>query len=126
MAGAAPGQHQQERGHHQQGAQPLVPGKPSLHTRLSSQSTVQVFQASHLKGVLLDWAGRVANLGCVRRVVVVVSRLVKGRLRSVTPLTLLHQRSSISTSILQPYTLSLPIWVQSSMRLQTSTLRQLV
>ena len=54
---------------------------------------MQVFQASHLKGVLLDWAGRVANLGCVRRVVVVVSRLVKGRLRSVTPLTLLHQSS---------------------------------
>ena len=82
-------------------------------------STVQVFQASHLKGVLLDWAGRVANLGCVRRVVVVVSRLVKGRLRSVTPLTLLHQSSSILTSILQPYTLSLPIWVQSSMGLHT-------
>ena len=60
---------------------------------------MQVFQASHLKGVLLDWAGRVANLGCVRRVVVVVSRLVKGRLRSVTPLTLLHQSSSILTSI---------------------------
>ena len=77
--------------------------------------TVQVFQASHLKGVLLDWAGRVANLGCVRRVVVVVSRLVKGRLRSVTPLTLLHQSSSILTH----YTLNLPLKMEHFTKLLT-------
>ena len=38
------------------------------------------FTASYLKGVFLDWDGLVLNTECVRKTVIVVSRLVKGRL----------------------------------------------
>ena len=40
----------------------------------------EFFTASHLKGILLDWEGQVLNMECVRNTVIVVSRLVKGRL----------------------------------------------
>ena len=40
----------------------------------------EFFTASHLKGVFLDWEGQVLNMECVRKTVIVVRRLVKGRL----------------------------------------------
>ena len=40
----------------------------------------QVFTASYLKGVFVDWKDLVINTKCVKKVVIVVSRLVKGRL----------------------------------------------
>jgi len=40
----------------------------------------QVYQASYLKGAFLDWENMVLNMECVKRIEVIVSRLVKGRL----------------------------------------------
>ena len=40
----------------------------------------EFFTASYLKGILLDWEGLVLNTECVKKTVIVVSRLVKGRL----------------------------------------------
>ena len=73
----------------------------------------EFFTASYLKGVLLDWDGLVLNTECVRKTVIVVSRLVKGRLSdSVKTVRIAVPRSTTNFTLALPCDDVLPYSIQ--------------
>ena len=95
-------------------------GEPLVNTNRSQVEIDKTFShwsdfftASYLKGVLLDWDGLVLNTECVKKTVIVVSRLVKGRLSdSVKTVRIAVPRSRTNFTLALPCEDLLPYSVQ--------------